>query len=226
MGSSARQAALTVAAALALSAFAIGSRHVASLAEPSIDFDVGPSTGAYLDGFTESEERVPVTFRWTRERAALSLPLAGDGTDGTLALRLARFLDGNAQVRVFVNGRAAGSFSARSGRFRTIELPLRLENEPIELSLLVEDRARERLGVAIDWIRIDGVRLSLGASSFRPTLLVLGVLALALALGLTLGCSLIVASAIRLAGTFVTTDRRLLAWSSGDHPLSRHDART
>jgi hypothetical protein len=37
--------------------------YLASSAQTSLDFDVGPSTGSYLPGFTESEERLPVTCR-------------------------------------------------------------------------------------------------------------------------------------------------------------------
>ena len=108
----------------ALLAFGHVARQIASRIGSPLDFDVGPSTGPYLDGFTESEERLPVTFRWTRERASIALPLEGASSEARLKLRLARFLPGSARVRVFVDGAPAGAFSARSGRFRTVDRPI------------------------------------------------------------------------------------------------------
>ncbi len=151
---------------------ALAARHIAALGNPALEFDVGPSTGSYLEGFTESEERVPVTFRWTRERASVLLPLAGTGPDAVLHLRFARFVDGDPQ----------GVFSARSGRFRTLELPLELRGVPPKISLLVEDPDPERLGIAIDWLRIENTRWQVPATTLRPTLLLTGVFLLSLAL--------------------------------------------
>ena len=124
MTPSARYLTQVVLALISVLAVAYAARHVAGLTNPALEFDIGPSTGSYLEGFTESEERVPVTFRWTRERASVLLPLAGTGPDAVLHLRFARFVDGTATVRLFVDGDPQGVFSARSGRFRTLELPL------------------------------------------------------------------------------------------------------
>ncbi|GMR22070.1 MAG: hypothetical protein BMS9Abin37_0398 [Acidobacteriota bacterium] len=162
------------------------ARHVAGLTNPALEFDVGPSTGSYLEGFTESEERVPVTFRWTRERADVALPLAGEGPDAVLQLRYARFLDGNATVRLFVDGEPQGVFSARSGRFRTLELPVKLRGGPTKITFLVDDPDPERLGIAIDWLRIENSRWRASATVLRPTVLLVGVFLLTLALGFSL----------------------------------------
>ena len=176
---------------------ALAARHVAALTNPALEFDVGPSTGSYLEGFTESEERVPVTFRWTRERASVALPLAGTGPDAVLHLRFARFLDTTATVRLFVDGAPQGEFSARSGRFRTLELPLVLRGEATKISFLVEDPDPERLGIAIDWLRIENTRWQVPATTLRPTVLLIGIFLLALALGfsppLAIGLGAIVA---------------------------------
>ena len=186
MTRSARYLTQVVLALISVLAVAYAARHVAGLTNPALEFDVGPSTGSYLEGFTESEERVPVTFRWTRERASVAIPLAGDGPDAVLQLRFARFLDGNATVRLFVDGDPQGVFSARSGRFRTLELPLKLRGEPPKISLLVEDPDPERLGTAIDWLRIENTRWRAPATTLRPTVLLIGVFLLTLALGFSL----------------------------------------
>jgi len=164
-------------------AVAYGARLLAERTHPALEFDVGPSTGAYLEGFTESEERVPVTFRWTRERAQIGLPVDGAGADAVLSVRFARFLDGNASVRVFIDGDPQGSFSARSGRFRTLELPIRLDGGSPTIAFLVDDPNPERLGIAIDWIRIENARWHIPNETLRPTVLLVGVFLLTLALG-------------------------------------------
>ena len=114
-------AALALTAELAYLAASSFSRTLA--------FDVGPSTGAYLTGFTESEERPPVSFRWTGERASLSLPPLARPSSGTLELRYARFLEGTARIHLFVKGERLRSTEARSGRFRTEAMPLELTSD-------------------------------------------------------------------------------------------------
>lgn len=161
------------------------ARYVAGLTNPVLELDIGPSTGSYLDGFTESEERVPVTFRWTRERASVALPLVGESPDAVLQIRFARFLDGSATVRLFVDGESQGVFSARSGRFRTLDLPVTLRGEPTTITFLVDDPDPERLGIAIDWLRIENSRWR-APETFRPTVLLIGIFLLTLALGFSL----------------------------------------
>lgn len=186
MGHSARHAARAAAALATVLLTAYLARYAAGLTNPALTFDVGPNTGSYLEGFTESEERLPVTFRWTHERASIALPLAADGHDATLQLRFARFLDGSATVRLFVDSEPQGVFSARSGRFRTLELPLTLRGGAPTISLLVEDPAPEKLGIAIDWLRIENARWQPTSSTLRPTVLLVGVFLLVTALGASL----------------------------------------
>lgn len=185
MGPSGRYVARVVVALASVLVAAHVARYAASRSNPPLVFDVGPSTGTYLEGFTESEERVPVTFRWTGERASVKLPLAGSGAS-VLQLRFARFLEGTATVRVFVDGAPQGIFSARSGRFRTVELPLELRGTPPTISLLVEDPDPERLGIAVDWLRIEHARWRAPSAALRPMVLLTGVFLLALALGFSL----------------------------------------
>lgn len=119
--------------------------------------DVGPSTGGIGDGFTESEERPPLTFRWTRRRAALDVPVdaARDGR-AALTLRAARFLDTPATVRVFVSGRPAGVFTAMPGGFRVRRFDLDAPAGPLRIELLSDSAGTEDLGVALDWVRVEG----------------------------------------------------------------------
>jgi hypothetical protein len=174
------------------------SRETASRFTRSVSFDVGPSTGEYLTGFTESEERPPVSFRWTRERASVELPLEGRGREreGQLEIRYARFLPGNAQVRVFEGERLSASFTARSGRFRTETIPITLGPEPVRLTFVVNDPSEERLGIAIDWIRITGCRFRLPVSVSSPRILLAGTTILAIGLGVSLWATAGIAAAL------------------------------
>jgi hypothetical protein len=161
--------------------------YLASFAQAPLDFDVGPSTGSYLPGFTESEERLPVTFRWTKERASLVIPLEGATGEGTLQLRYARFLPSNAAVRVFLNGEPLASFSARPGRFRTHPIPVRFSSDdPLKLDILVDDPSPENLGLAVDWVRIEGARFRLPFDAMAPRIFLAGVFVLTVVLGFSL----------------------------------------
>lgn len=158
-------------------------RWIAARAAPVLELDIGPNTGAYLDGFTESEERLPVTFRWTREQSSITLPLEGVGPDAALQLRFARFLEGNATVRVYIDGEPHDVINARSGRFRTVELPVALHGSAPTISFLIDDPHPERLGLAVDWLRVKNVRWRIPSTSRRPDVLLVGAFLLTLALG-------------------------------------------
>jgi len=174
--------------------------YVASFARAPLDFDVGPSTGSYLPGFTESEERLPVTFRWTRERASILVPLEGASEGATLQLRYARFLRGNAAVRLFLNGEPIASFSARPGRFRTHEIPVSFSSDgPIRFEILVDDPSPEKLGLAVDWIRIEGARFRLPFEAMAPRIFLAGVLLLSALLGFSLSTVAAIGGAVALA---------------------------
>ena len=160
--------------------------YLAARAGGPIDFDVGPSTGAYLDGFTESEERPPVSFRWTGSRATIDLPFitsSSESEQGRLHLRYARFLDEHARVRVYLSGHQVASFSARPGRFRTHSIPISYEDGPLRLEIVTEDPNPSHLGVAMDWVRLEAPRWRLPMSSVTPRLLVAGGFVLGLASG-------------------------------------------
>ena len=149
----------------------------------ALEFDVGPSTGTYLTGFTESEEQPPVSFRWTGKEASLNFPPIARGSKATLELRYARFLPGTARTRVFLNGDQIHSASAQSGRFRTTTIPIELKTDELQFNIVTEDPAPEALGIAVDWLRLTGTRFRLPFSVWQPRLLVIGLFSLGLALG-------------------------------------------
>jgi hypothetical protein len=174
--------------------------YVASFREAPLDFDVGPSTGAYLPGFTESEERRPLSFRWTNQKASVLVPLRGETETGTLELRFARFLQGNASVRLFLNGQPMASFSARPGRFRTHVVPVRFQaDDALRLDFLVEDPSPEKLGLAVDWIRVEGARFRLPLNAAAPRILLAGVLLLSAVLGFSTSLIAVIGGGAALA---------------------------
>ena len=156
---------------------------LASFASSPLTIDIGPSTGAYLTGFTESEERLPVTFRWTGERASVAAPVAVSPGPATLVIRYARFVDETVRVRVYVSGAQAGSFLARPGRFRTERLPIMLPGGPLEIRFISETTEPRRLSIAVDWIRLEEARSFLLLHALGPRLLVMAVSLISLWLG-------------------------------------------
>lgn len=163
------------------------SLRLGSFAEAPVSFDVGPSTGEYVTGFAPSEERPPVSFRWTGPRATIELPFLGTEQPARLRLRYARFLEGYARIRLFVSGQPVASWSARPGRFRTIEIPFRYPGGPLTIELVTEDPDPSGLGIPIDWVRVEGVRWTLPWNAVAPRLLLAGIFLLALFAGFGLG---------------------------------------
>jgi hypothetical protein len=180
-----------------------GLFRLAPLLRRPLTFDVGPSTGAYLSGFTASEERPPTTFRWSRSRASVALPLHARG-EGRLRLRAARFLDHPARVHVYAWGRRVATFDARPGGYRLYEFPLATARGPLRLDLLTDD---PELGVAVDWIRVESVGWSLPLSVWPPRALVAGLFLVALFAGFGTAGAAAAAGAVAIAQA---------AWAAAD----------
>jgi hypothetical protein len=170
--------ALLLAALLAASGALLA---LAAWARGPLTLDVGPTTGRYLAGFTDSEERGALTFRWSRREARVALPLRAAAGSGVLTLRAARFLDQPAHVVVLISGRPAGAFEARPGGFKIQRLSAFVPEGPLTLELRSASSDGEDLGVALDWIQLEGVALRVPWT--RALLLVAGVFLLARALG-------------------------------------------
>ena len=165
-----------VSALLGVLAVGEGLFALAAAARAPVTVDVGPSTGSIGSGFTESEERPPVTFRWTRRVAALEVPVTTAGGAATITLRAARLLDQPATVRLFVSGRPAGTFTAAPGGFHVYRLDAEVPAGPLRIELLSASPGAEDLGLALDWVRVDGPAWRM--TGWRPRALVAaGVLA-------------------------------------------------
>lgn len=157
------------------------------LTQSEIRFDVGPNTGRYLRGFTESEERPPVSFRWSGERAFISLPFRAEGKP-RLEFRVARFLPATARVHWSLNGERARTIDVRSGRFRNVVIELEPTTDaPLNFELVVEDPDATQLGVCLDWFSVNGLTLRPDPgrwASWAAPLLTLGILVVAALCGL------------------------------------------
>lgn len=148
--------------------------------------DIGPSTSAYLTGVLPSEEQPPLTFRWTRPRARVRVPLLSSGGNATLRLRYARFVDAPARIRLGVGGSSA-TFLAQPGRFRVQSFRVALPPDtPFELSLEADDDGATGLGLALDWIEVEGTGWRPTGSLLAPRLLPAGVFLLSCLAGMRL----------------------------------------
>jgi hypothetical protein len=155
--------------------------------------DLSLGTGRWSWGFGEGEEPLPATFRWSRARAGLELPLdAGASPRGQVELRAARFVETPARIEVWVNGVVFGHFEARPGGFRRHVLSAPVPAGPLTIELRSDDPER---GVALDWVRLSDVPLEVpwrvpwahvGPAALGGALVIAGagpVLAAAAALG-------------------------------------------
>jgi len=177
----ARVARIAVAVLACIIASEVGLR-AAALGRAPLTFDVGPSTGAYLAGFTDSEERPPTTLRWARNEARIAWPLVASGGPTTLIARYGRFVDGEIPVSVRASGREIGSFSGRPGRQRLEQLEFNLPaGEPLSLEFLGQDP--KDLALALDWVQLRGPGFRPAPTLLAPRLLVAGVLLIALMAG-------------------------------------------
>lgn len=144
-----------VLSAVALTVLFASFLDLAGRFRQPIIVDIGPSTGRYGSGFEDSEETPPTTSRWTRHRAALDIPLHVSGGPVRFAVRAARYLGDPTQVRVSVGGKSFASFEQPRGRQRIQEIEAPLPEGPLNLQITSED---PNLGMALDWVRIEGAR--------------------------------------------------------------------
>ncbi len=179
---SGRSAAHVLLLALGLAAATEVGLRAAGRLRPALTLDVGPSTGAYLTGFTDSEERPPTTSRWARNRAEIALPLVGAPGPARLRLRYGRFVDHPVNVQLLLQGQPAGVLRARPGRQRVEQLDVFLPGGgPLRVGFASDDP--RDLALALDWLRIEGAAWAPAAGAPWLRLLPVGVAALALAGG-------------------------------------------
>lgn len=169
---------------------------LAPRARGTLVVDVGPATGGYGAGFTDSEERPPTTFRWTRSGAGLALPLVGAGGEGLMTVRYGRPIDSPVRVQVLLSRQPAAAFEAQPGRFRSVRLPVALPDGPLRIDFWPENGGE--LGVAIDWFQIEGGGWRIPLDAYGPRLLVAGTFLLFLAAGFPREGSLALAGTLAL----------------------------
>ena len=227
-----RYAATVLAAVASLLLVTEAALHLASFSRAPLTFDVGPSTAAYLTGFTESWEYHPVSARFAGRWAALRLPLVGRGKDVTLSMRYSRLLGSPVRVHLYASEVPLASFVAqpaaltletwtRGGRqrspfeeFRVLRVPKAPFPEgALNLELLLEDRSEYAL--AIDWVRLEGVRWTVPITAYEPRLLVAGLFLLCLVYGFGLRRSFFAGGALAAA---------LVVWAAVDPFAMTHVA--
>ncbi len=168
--------------------------------------DIGPSTGRYGSGFEDSEETPPTTSRWTRQSAELDIPLTVDASMARFSVRAARYLDESTNITATIGGKPFASFEQPRGRQRIQEVEAPLPGGPLNLGLTSED---PKLGMALDWIRIDGARWRIPAGEWTVWILPPGIF----------GALLLSGASLALAGSATTVILLLLAGVAAVDPF-------
>jgi hypothetical protein len=97
---------------------------------------------------------------------------------------------------VYAWGAPAGTFDAVPGGYRVYALPVQAGRGPARLDLLAED---PELAVAVDWVRVEGLRWRAPVRLWGPRVLVAGALLAALLGGLSLSAAAAAAGTVALA---------------------------
>ena len=160
--------------ALALLGFFAAALDLAGRFRQPIIVDIGPSTGRYGSGFEDSEETPPTTSRWTFHHAEFEIPLLVDASPARFSVRAARYLDEPTRVTVTVGGQPFAAFEQPRGRQRIQEVEAPLPKGPLNLGLISDD---PKLGMALDWIRIDGARWRIPLSEWTVWIVPIGLFA-------------------------------------------------
>lgn len=169
--------------AFALLGLFAGLLDLAGRCRQPILVDIGPSTGRYGSGFEDSEERPPTTLRWTRQAAGFDIPLNVEASPARFSVRAGRYLDEPTLIRVAVDGRAFASFEQPTGRQRITLVEAPLPKGPLHLTLESDD---PNLGMALDWIRIEGARWRVPSSEWTVWALPVGIFGALLLCGASL----------------------------------------
>lgn len=168
--------------------------------------DIGPSTGRYGSGFEDSEETPPTTSRWTRPNAEFDIPLAVDASMARFSVRAARYLDEPTRITVSLGGKPFTSFEQARGRQRIQEVEAPLPGGPLNLGLTSDD---PKLGMALDWIRIEGARWRIPAREWTVWILPPGLF----------GALLLSGASVTFAGSATSAILLLLAGAAAIDPF-------
>lgn len=166
--------------------------------------NLGPGDGSFARGFRTGWERDGLAgsgetmFRWTEDGARLELPVVVQGGRLRARLRLARFAGEPAQLSVVVGGVVVERWVQPPRGFALRSVDLGVVRGPLRLQFRSEAPGADPLGVALDWVEIEGAAPVLPRPGRWPGLLLLfgGV---PLLLGAVGGRGLALAAAVTLA---------------------------
>ena len=158
--------------AVSLLAFFAVLLNLAGRWRQPIIVDIGPSTGRYGLGFEDSEETPPTTSRWTHQVAEFDIPLEVAPSMARFSIRAARYLDGPTQVTIAVGGKPFAALEQAPGRQRIQGFEAPVPEGRLSLRLTSDD---PKLGMALDWIRIEDVRWRIPWGEWRIWILPIGI---------------------------------------------------
>ena len=121
--------------------------------------DIGPTDGAFVDGFRDLERDGDTYFRWTSgPSSVVELPMRWCG-DGEVRLRVRRHFTEPAALTVSVNERTIGQTEVAGGgseAYSVVSLPITKATCGSQSNVLLETLTSNSrpLGVVVDWIEI------------------------------------------------------------------------
>jgi hypothetical protein len=174
----------------ALVAFGELGLRLAALARPRLTIDVGPATGPYLSGFSPSVEFPPITARWLLGQGRIELPLDVEPGEGRLWMHVALRTVVPQPLELRLDGQVLGQITlSPTTAPRTWPLPGRAPNDPFADTRLVSlplathggalrldfnCRTGDTPALAVDWVRLEGLRYRVPGRAFAPRLLGVG----------------------------------------------------
>ena len=120
-----------------------------------IFLDFGPNDLRYVSGFREDFEiDEPTLIHWSKDRARVRLPFYFR-SPYEVTLRFKRHIEKPAEVRLYLDGQAAGTFTAPQQDFSV----RRFQNPSpsgglFELGLVTSSEDPRPLGLALDWMSV------------------------------------------------------------------------
>lgn len=152
-----RSASLMVLVLLAASVFAL----ILARSGPKLFVNLGPGDAPFARGFRGGWERDgpradgDTAFRWTEDGARLVVPVRATGTLRA-RLRVARFTRTPAEITLLGNGRTLAAWTQHPLGWRIREVALGEWDGPLELQFRSTAEGDDPLGVALDWVELDG----------------------------------------------------------------------
>jgi len=124
--------------------------------------NLGPGDEPFARGFRAGWERDGLaqsgdtTFRWTEDGARLEFPVEVRSGRLTARFRLARFADTEADITLLVNGSIVERWTQPARGWAVRRFDLGEVRGPLMLRFRSETSGGDALGVALDWVEIEG----------------------------------------------------------------------